>query len=206
VHARLSRSRPCRLSSCLREFPKPKTKQTERTSGSRNPETPGQSAEGRNHSRRGHAGGPHECGGLRANSFERFSVCTPKKGRCSKTQRSPTGHPRDCRSLAFDNEEETNSYCTPEQPVCDRMRREIEKNPAHDHCCDSDSCRARRTGYCYCEAGKQDSQCLKEISGRYRQPRKHFAFRDRVVRSSGYHLANCTRSSEGSRSGRLRSR
>jgi hypothetical protein len=67
---------------------------------------------------------------------------------------------------------ETNAYRPGHEPVRNRVRREIEQNPAQQHRADGDRRRVRRSGYDQCETGSQNSQCLQEIAYGYRQPGK----------------------------------
>jgi len=76
--------------------------------------------------------------------IEIFSVCTPKKGRCSKIQRSPGGQPSGFPVPPTIYKEEANAYCATDQPVCNGLREEIiEEKPRQKHPADSDRCRAR---------------------------------------------------------------
>src|ERR1700693_3032003 len=62
-------------------------------------------------------------------------------------------------------EEETNAYEPPDQPVRNRVRGEIEKNPCQKHGDDSNRCRVCRLGRPQCKTCSQNPGGLQGVAG-----------------------------------------
>jgi hypothetical protein len=77
---------------------------------------------------------------------ESLSVCTTRKGRCSKIRRSPNWPAFGISRSPNGVEKELNSCGPPHQVVRNRMRGEIEKDPREKHGRNSNRCEVCRNG------------------------------------------------------------
>ena len=97
--------------------------------------------QGRNEGRGGYAGRPHKGFGSTTGALHRELFCLyPKEGETlkdpTKPKRPAVGIP--CSSNGV--EQETNAHKPPHEPVSNRVRGEIEKNPCQNHGHDSHRC------------------------------------------------------------------
>jgi len=126
-----------------------------------------QRAQGWNDRRRGHPRRPHKSSCSRTDGLHRELFCLhAKEGEMLK---DPTKSRRPALGISCPPnciEEETNVYQPPDEPVCDGVRGEVEKNPCHDHGDDSHRCGVCRPGRSQCETCSENSGSLQAIADR----------------------------------------
>lgn len=133
-----------------------------------------ESTQGRNDGRGRCAGRPHEGSGSRTGALHRELFCLYAKE--GETLKDPTKPRRPAAGIPCSSncvEQETNAHNPPHEPVSNRVRGEIEKNPCQNHGDDSNRCRARRPRRAQGKTCSQDSGNLQDVADSNRESRKN---------------------------------